>query len=587
MLKRFSFFLALAVGLPFASIAHLHGQVAMTADNGFGMTSFNTSASWSTPVAPTAGYTFTDAGYRLRTPAIVGANANYTFQGDSLTLIDGGELLEKSGGGSGPLSTITVAANQNGNGGNGLTLDAGIVDTANASGNTTSSWNLAGQIYLMPNGGIIQANEPGGFTTTIAANVTSGTAGDLSIGGNLTSSFSNDVYVLAGSNNYAGATRLLGGPVQLASSAALPTGTPLVFGSATNSGGNAGVQAATLDLNGYSPTVGGLGTVSYNSISAAALSSTTGRAASSIYAFSTLPAGIQMGQRVSGASGTGTVIGIDRANDYVITSPGPLGNTLTFAATQPSGTQAITIGGTANAVITVNGATSATSQIYNFTGIISNGSTGSVALVVQNGWQELSGSNTYTGPTTVNQGELLVNGSLVSTVTVNSGGTLGGTGRLSSVLINASGHLAPGDAPGTMSLSGSLTLLSGAVMDYELDTPLDSDMVLMTSGALNLYGQQFSDFNFTPLGGFGPGTYSLVDAGSISGSLGASTSGTIDGLPANLAVQGDNLVLKVSPVPEPRTLALLVVGATLLSTPRVRRRATRVPSFPSRRDASH
>ncbi len=183
-------------------------------------------------------------------------------------------------------------------------------------------------------------------------------------------------------------------------------------------------------------------------------------------------------------------------------------------------------------------------------------------IKIGNGSLDLTGAETYAGTTVVNQGELMVNGSLVSPVTVNSGGTLAGMGSLSSVTVAASGHLAPGDAPGTLALSGSLSLLSGSKIDYELDTPLDSDMVLMTSGALSLNGQQFSDFNFTPLGGFGPGTYDLINAGSVSGSLGSGTTGMIDGLPATLVVQGDNLVLNV--VPEPGTIALIVAGASCL-----------------------
>ena len=206
-----------------------------------------------------------------------------------------------------------------------------------------------------------------------------------------------------------------------------------------------------------------------------------------------------------------------------------------------------------------------------FSGTIQGGGAlGSISLLLTgSGTQILTGSNTYTGSTTINGGRLLVNGSLVSPVTVNSGGTLGGTGSLSSVTVNSGGQLAPGDAPGTLTLSGSLMLLAGARMDYELDTPLDSDLVLMPSGALTLGGQQFSDFNFAPLAGFAPGSYTLIDAGSISGSLGSGTAGTIDGLPASIAVQGDNLVLTV--VPEPGTLALVGFAVIALVSFRWRR----------------
>ncbi len=170
----------------------------------------------------------------------------------------------------------------------------------------------------------------------------------------------------------------------------------------------------------------------------------------------------------------------------------------------------------------------------------------------------VTGSNTYTGPTAINQGAMIVNGSLASPVTVNSGGVLSGTGSVGSVTVNAGGQLAPGNAPGTLNVGGPLTLATSAVMDYELGSLGDSDEVLMPGGALNLNGQQFSDFNFTALAGFGPGEYTLIDAASINGQLGTNRSGTIDGLPANLAIDNDNLVLTV--VPEPSSLALLLVA---------------------------
>ena len=144
-------------------------------------------------------------------------------------------------------------------------------------------------------------------------------------------------------------------------------------------------------------------------------------------------------------------------------------------------------------------------------------------------------------------------------MTINSGGTLAGTGSLTSVLVNAGGHLSPGDAPGILGLSGGLTLASGAVMDYVLDTPGTGNEVYMPTGLLTLSDQQFSDFNFTSPGDVERGSYTLIDAGSIHGSLGNSLSGTIDGLPASLAVQGDDLLLTV--VPEPSTFVLFGVAA--------------------------
>ncbi len=63
------------------------------------------------------------------------------------------------------------------------------------------------------------------------------------------------------------------------------------------------------------------------------------------------------------------------------------------------------------------------------------------------------------------------------------------------------------------------------------------------------------DFAFTAPSGFGAGDYVLFQTpGAISGSLGTTT-GTIGGFDATLAISGNNLVMNV--VPAPSSLALL------------------------------
>jgi hypothetical protein len=94
-------------------------------------------------------------------------------------------------------------------------------------------------------------------------------------------------------------------------------------------------------------------------------------------------------------------------------------------------------------------------------------------------------------------------------------------------------------------------------------TPANSDLISMTSSTLYLNGQDFSDFAFTSLTGFGVGTYTLIEAGTVSGSLSSSNlSGLIgDDYRGTLSVVGGDLVLTTTLVPEPGTLALLLAAS--------------------------
>jgi rhamnogalacturonan endolyase len=152
-----------------------------------------------------------------------------------------------------------------------------------------------------------------------------------------------------------------------------------------------------------------------------------------------------------------------------------------------------------------------------------NDSTGAVALTkVGTGLFILTGTNTYTGNTTINGGTLLVNnggGSATggSTVTVASGGTLGGTGMITGpVTVNLSGALAPGNPLGSLTISNNLTLETGSVTYMQLQhLPLENSAVnvhgtLIEGGTLTV-----TNMSTTPLAA--GDTFNLFYAASYSG----------------------------------------------------------------------
>ena len=166
-------------------------------------------------------------------------------------------------------------------------------------------------------------------------------------------------------------------------------------------------------------------------------------------------------------------------------------------------------GGASGATLTVGGGTSTT-----FSGGMEDGGAALALTKSGSGTLTLSGANTYTGATAVNAGRLNVTGSLGNTaVTVANGATLGGSGTIAgAVSIQSGGTIAAGNSPGTLTV-GSLSLVAGSVLDYELGNPggvagVDSDLIVAT-GDVTLAGQ----LAITDVGGFGAGTYRLINYG--------------------------------------------------------------------------
>ena len=127
----------------------------------------------------------------------------------------------------------------------------------------------------------------------------------------------------------------------------------------------------------------------------------------------------------------------------------------------------------------------------------------------------LSGTNTYTGNTTVAEGELVVSGSIASSAltSVQSGGILSGAGTLGDTIIMSGGTGNPGASPGTQTIAGDLTWLGGGNYNWQIHDalgtagqPLGWDLYDV-SGILDLsaltLGSKFN-INLWSLSGIGP-----------------------------------------------------------------------------------
>ena len=239
--------------------------------------------------------------------------------------------------------------------------------------------------------------------------------------------------------------------------------------------------------------------------------------------------------------------------------------------------------------VTVNTATGVTPT---FAGIF-NGVAGSGLIKTGLGTQTITGNSsaTFSGPTAVNAGTLVVNGSLSgSAVTVNFAGYLGGTGTVGSVTANAGGVVEPATIGTTGTLNtGSVSLLTGSTYGVDLGaTTTGAYDQINAAGSISLSGSLSLNLVSGFSGTVGDTYYVFLNDGAeaVTGTFSNDVGGTItmaDGHVFNVnygaaAPAGDgganDVSLTLAVVPEPGSAMLLLGGFGLLAAGRrTRRRA--------------
>src|SRR6516165_9757556 len=157
----------------------------------------------------------------------------------------------------------------------------------------------------------------------------------------------------------------------------------------------------------------------------------------------------------------------------------------------------------------------------------------------------LAAANTYTGPTTVSAGTLVVNGSIASSaVTVSAGAMLTGTGTVGATTIRSGGIFAPGPVgtPGSMTVAGNLAFQSGAL--YLVQVTPSSASIANVTGAASLAGTVAASFAsgsfarsyriLSAAGGLGGTTFSALTTSNLPSNFSASLSYTPTDVVLNL-----------------------------------------------------
>jgi autotransporter-associated beta strand protein len=400
---------------------------------------------------------------------------------------------------------------------------------------------------------------------------------------------------LSGSNSYTGGTTLNEGGLYVNSNNALGTGTLSISGGTLGTTVGGTTLANAVSVNGdfnINPASGGLklaGNVDLGSATRTITNVTTVQDSAYSAVFSGAiggSAGLTLATPLAGPSSNYFEFSGSTANTYsgvttvqdrtilnlsksagVIAIPGDLvieaaGTVQLFAADQISDTATVTVKGELNlagspeTIGTLNGPGYGLVDVSafgiltvgggNYAGVIENNGSPGQLVKAGPGTLVLTGANTYTGDTTINGGLLQVDGSIKSANTiVNTGGTLGGIGTIGGNVSNNGGTVAPGDSPGTLTISGNFTQsATGTLLMQIAGTGAGQHDLLAVGGSASLNGT----LQLVPLGGFtlqpGDKLALITAAAGVSGTFSTVDTGTI--LKAKILYGANDLQLEYS-----------------------------------------
>lgn len=409
----------------------------------------------------------------------------------------------------------------------------------------TSATNVGGAVSVTGNGLFTGTNAGRNVTVSVSRAANDATAGNntfLVNGGTATidvlnvyrsGTFTvsagqatvNSALLLSGTTGGAGAGRLTGGTLLVQSGSNTATFTVGQNASFVQSGGSATVDAATITAAGANFA-------------------------------------LQAGTFTAGGFTASQPVAIDGTLNL---------NGVTASIGALSGAGTIGRSAVGSGTVSIGDATNST-----FAGSIAN-ALGTLALTKAGaGTVTLTGTSSYTGPTAINAGKLLVNGQLGNTaVNVNAGGLLGGSGLILGAVTIAGGTLSPGNSPGQLSVASLVLGAPGTVLMEIAGTTAGTqyDQISLTNSltydgtlALDL-SQAFADNTtfdlFAGFTSFSGNLSSITSVGSAYNGLTFAQSGNL--WTSGTATGGQSLEFNQATgtlviVPEPGALALAGLG---------------------------